>query len=106
MKNEFLSKSLKVSSALVLLFTTGCAEYHKRELEHMEPKGCVFTQTLAKEYQALANTEQHIMYDEISADYFYRKAICAMQGDCIGPTPLDKWDIPRGLLSFKPLVHV
>lgn len=93
MKNKFLAKSIKLSSVLALLAVTGCAEYHRRVLDSMEAKGPEFTRTLAKEYETLGHTEQHIMYDEWSANYYYTKAIQAKNGCPVRPTPLDCWDI-------------
>lgn len=94
MKNLFLWKSLKIGTAFVFLGITGCAEYQRQVLLHTDEKGTDFTKTLAKEYETLGNTEQHIMYDDVSADYYYRKAICAKSGNLVGPTPLEKWDLP------------
>lgn len=93
MKNKLFSRSMKIGFIVTLLATTGCAEYHKRVLEATDARGCAFTTNLAKEYEGLGKIEQDIMYDESSADYYYRKAIRSKEGYCVGPTTLDKWDI-------------
>jgi OOP family OmpA-OmpF porin len=93
MKNKLFSRGLKLGFVATLLATTGCAEYHRRVLNHTDERGCEFTRTLAKEYEDLGKIEQDIMYDEYSADYYYRKAIRSREGYCVGPTTLDKWDI-------------
>jgi OOP family OmpA-OmpF porin len=93
MNNILSSKGLKYGILVTLLATTGCAEYHRRELVCMEENGCEFTRVLAKEYEELGTIEQKIMYDEDSADYYYRKGIRAKQGYCVGPTRLGMWDI-------------
>ncbi len=89
------SISLKLSALLGLLATTGCAEYHRRVLEGMEGmKGPAFTDALAEEYGVLGTTEENIMYDEASANYYFLKAIRAKEGFCVAPTLLENWDIP------------
>ena len=93
MKSKFLTTTLRSSAIVALLAVTGCAEYNRRVLTHTEERGSEFTRTLSKEYETLGTTEQKIMYDDCSADYYYRKAICAKQGIAIGPTPLWKWNI-------------
>jgi len=93
MKDIFSSKKLRIGLVATLLGATGCAEYHKRVLQNTQERGNEFSRTLAKEYEALGKIEQDIMYDESSADYYYRKAIRSKQGYCVGPTTLDKWDI-------------
>ncbi|MBA3813181.1 MAG: OmpA family protein [Alphaproteobacteria bacterium] len=95
MKNKLFSRGLRLGLVVTLLATTGCAEYHRRVLECTDECGNEFTKTLAKEYEELGKIEQDIMYDEPSADYYYRKAICAKEGKYILPTTLDKWDIER-----------
>ncbi len=93
MKKTFLSSSLKLGAIAALVASTGCAEYHKRVLDGMDAKGSEFTTTLAKEYEELGKTEQHIMYDQCSADYYYRKAIRAKEGCSVEPACPEKWDI-------------
>jgi len=93
MKNKFLGVSVKLCSVVALLAATGCAEYHRRVLNHTPDRGTEFTSTLSEQYEELGKTEQNIMYDEVSADYYYRKAICAKLGEPVCPTPLWKWDI-------------
>lgn len=93
MKNKFFSRSLKFGFIGALLATTGCAEYHKRVLNHTAEQGSAFTRILSREYEALGNAEQDMMYDEGSADYYFTKAIRAKEGYCVGPTCLKNWDI-------------
>ncbi len=93
MKNKSLALRVKLSSIIAFLAATGCAEYHKRVLHHTEEKGPEFTRTLAQEYETLGNTEQAIMYDECSANYYFCKAIRAKGGCPVQPTLLDKWTI-------------
>ena len=100
MKSKFLVSSVKLSAAMALLLMSGCAEYHKRVLDCTEPKGNEFCDTLAKEYKILGDTEQSIMYDEISADYYYRKALKASKEcDSVLPACLEDWDIPEDKLA-------
>src|SRR5947207_6528959 len=89
MKNISLASSLKLSSMIALLATTGCAEYHKRVLKCVEDVGPEFTTILAEEYDTLCNTEQDIMYDECSANYYYVKAIRAKRGFLVEPTVVE-----------------
>lgn len=110
MENKFLAKSIKLSSVFVLLAATGCAEYHKRVLDHMEAKGPEFTQTLSKEYETLGYTEQMIMFDECAANYYYLKAIRAKEGCPVRPTSLDRWSIedeklPELQIARERLMH-
>jgi OOP family OmpA-OmpF porin len=98
MKNRLFSKGVNFGFVITLLATTGCAEYHKRVLHNTEERGCEFTRTLALEYEGLGKAEQEQMYNESSADYFYLKAICAKEGNCVGPTTLEKWDIDEDKL--------
>lgn len=95
MKNKLFSKGVKFGFVATLLATTGCAEYHKRVLHNTEERGTAFTKTLAEEYEGLGQAEQEHMYDESSADYYFRKAIRSKEGICVDPTPLEKWDIPE-----------
>lgn len=99
MKKIRSSRGLKCGFIAVLLATTGCAEYHKRVLENTDPRGCAFTRELSDQYKHLGNIEQEIMYDEYSADYYYRKAIRSKKGYCVGPTTLDKWDIEEDKIA-------
>jgi len=93
MKNKLFSKSLKCGFIVTLFAMTGCAEYHKRVLEDTPARECKFTSALAKQYEELGKFEQDIMYDEYSADYYYRKAIRSKEGYCVGPTILENWDM-------------
>jgi len=93
MKKNYLSSSLKLGAIAALVASTGCAEYHRRVLDGMEAKGSEFTTTLSKQYEELGKTEQHIMYDQCSADYYYRRAICAKEGYSVEPSHPEKWDI-------------
>lgn len=81
--------------SLCLLTLTGCAEYHKRILEDTPEKGPLFTRALAREYGALGQIEESDMYDYWSANYYFRKAICAKSGGCVAPTCLENWDLPE-----------
>lgn len=98
MKNEFLNTSLRLGAFAVLFFTVGCSEYHHRILDSMEAKGPEFTRVLSREYEELGKTEQHIMYDEASADYYFKKAIRAKEGCFVLPACPEKWDIQRDYL--------
>lgn len=99
MKSKFLVNSVKLSAAMALLLASGCAEYHKRVLETMLPAGDEFSENLAKEYEVLGDTEQNIMYDDFSADYYYRKAMKARKGcESVLPAYLENWDIPESKL--------
>jgi OOP family OmpA-OmpF porin len=101
MKNMFFAPTLKISALIGLLATTGCAEYHKRVLHNTCERGPEFTRELAKEYGGLGVTEQTIMYDEASANYYYCKAIQAKEGYPVGPTRLEQWDIdPERMPEF------
>ncbi len=93
MKNKFLATSVKLSALIVLLVSTGCAEYHRRILQSTQSTGPEFTRTLAREYESLGNTEQNIMYDEWSADYYFCKAIRAKRGYPVRPTTLNRWNL-------------
>ncbi len=93
MKNRFLAKSVKLSAFLAVLAVTGCAELHRMVLVDTMERGPEFTRTLAKEYETLGNTEQAIMYDDWSADYYFCKATYAKQGIFVRPTILCRWDI-------------
>lgn len=93
MKNKLFAIGINFGIIGSVFAITGCAEYHKRILDNMETKGPEFTRTLANEYEELGKTEQTIMYDESSADYYYLKAIEAKQGYCVQPTQLANWDI-------------
>lgn len=113
MKNIPFSRGLKSVAIAILLTMTGCAEYHRRVLEDTPETGCAFTKELAKQYEELGKIEQGIMYDESSADYYYRKAIRVKEGCLVGPTTLekDKWDIDRDKIpelaaARERLVHV
>lgn len=91
MNNKYLALT-----ALALIFTlSGCAEYHRRVLEDTPEKGPQFTKSLAKEYKALGITEEDEMFDQWSANYYFRKAICAKGGTCVAPTHLDNWGLPK-----------
>lgn len=98
MKSRLFSRGVKFGFVATLLAATGCAEYHKNVLYNTEEGGSEFTKTLALEYEGLGIAEQEQMYDEYSADYYYRKAILAKQGLCVGPTSLENWDIPEDKL--------
>ncbi len=93
MKKGIVSRGMKLCAFIALLAVTGCAEYHKRVLEHTAERGTEFTKTLAKEYEDLGKIEQYTMYDEYSADYYYLKAIYAKEGKNVGPTHLESWSI-------------
>lgn len=93
MKNMFFAPALKITTVIGLLATTGCAEYHKRVLHSTCERGPEFTRELAKEYDSLGVTEQTIMYDEASADYYFCKAILAKEGYPVDPTCLQEWNI-------------
>ncbi|MBY0500596.1 MAG: OmpA family protein [Alphaproteobacteria bacterium] len=95
MKNELLNTSLKLGAFAALFLTVGCAEYHHRVLDNMEAKGPEFTQVLSKEYEELGKTEENIMYDEASADYYFQKAIRAKEGCPVLPACPEKWDIHK-----------
>ncbi len=93
MKNKFLAKSVKLSTLIIAFAVTGCAEYHRMVLESTMERGTEFTRTLAKEYETLGNTEQAIMYDEWSANYYFCKALRAKEGYLVRPATLGRWDI-------------
>lgn len=94
MTRHYLTTVFKFSSLALLLNVTGCAEYHRRQLESTPERGPVFTRALAKEYGVLGTVEENDMYDCWSANYFFRKAICAKRGHCVGPAILSQWDLP------------
>ena len=94
MKNNLLSTGSKLAAILTLATVmTGCAEYHRSVLKHTESKASQFNCVLYKDYEALGICEEDVMYDDCSADFYFRKAICAKKGITVIPTTLDKWDI-------------
>jgi OOP family OmpA-OmpF porin len=93
MKDRCFAIGFKLSAFVALLATTGCAEYNRRVLEGMDARGPEFTRELAKEYGDLGTTEENIMYDECSANYYFQKAILAKQGYCVGPSNLARYTI-------------
>lgn len=86
MYRTYFSKSLKFALLATLLVTTGCAEYHRRELESMPNRGPQFNCSLAKEYENIGRMEQVDMFDEWSANHYFCKAILAKKGCCVLPT--------------------
>lgn len=95
MSKMYFSNGLKIGLFAALLATSGCAEYHRRVLEDMPNKGPLFNCSLAKEYENIGKIEQKDMFDGWSADYYYRRAICAKEGCCVLPTKLCEWRIPE-----------
>ena len=93
-----LATCIKLTSVMALLLTSGCAEINKRILDDTLPSGIEFNDTLAREYEVLGDTEQSIMYDEISANYYYKRAILSKDGNIVLPTCLKCWDIPEDKL--------
>lgn len=98
MKAKLFSKEFKYGMLGTLLLMTGCAEYHRRVLEDTPVCGSAFTTALAKQYEVLGEIEQNKMYDEESADWYYRKAIKAREGFYVYPTTLEKWEIEEDKL--------
>jgi OOP family OmpA-OmpF porin len=98
MKSRQLATCVKLTSVIAMLFVSGCAEINKRILDDTLPSGNEFNDTLAKEYETLGNTEQSIMFDEISANFYYKRAILAKDGNIVLPTCLNYWDIPEDKL--------
>lgn len=95
MKNKMLGISLKIGTALSLLFVTACAEMYKRNLDLMEGTGSLFSQNLAEEYENLGETEHKVMYDEASASHYFQKAMKAKMGCPVLPNVLCEWRIPE-----------
>jgi len=98
MKSRQLATCVKLTSVIAMLFVSGCAEINKRILDDTLPSGNEFNDTLAKEYETLGNTEQSIMFDEISANFYYKRAILAKDGNIVLPTCLNYWDIEEDKL--------
>lgn len=95
MKNKLLGISIKVGTALSLLFVTACAEVYKRNLEYMQGTGTEFSRNLAEEYETLGETEHKVMYDEMSAIHYFKKAIKAKMNCPVYPNVLCEWKIPE-----------
>lgn len=98
MKSRQLATCVKLTSVIAMLFVSGCAEINRRILDDTIPSGIEFNDTLAKEYETLGNTEQSIMFDEISANFYYKRAILAKDGNLVLPTCLNYWDIEEDKL--------
>lgn len=95
MNTKFLGTSFKIGTALSLLFVTACSEMHKRNLQQIQATGPEFSQRLAKEYQSLGETEQTIMYDEVSASRYFLKATRAKTGCPVMPNVLSEWRLEK-----------
>jgi OOP family OmpA-OmpF porin len=98
MKNSLLSSSSKLVALFSLVAVTGCAKYHSWVLDSTPEPTAPFNCALYKEYKCLGDIEENNMYDECSADFYYRKAICAKENKNVIPTTPEKWDIEEDRL--------
>ncbi|MCB9991274.1 MAG: OmpA family protein [Rhodospirillales bacterium] len=65
-------------------------------LNEVQPVGSPFTQHLAAEYRAFANSELNEMLDYPDALHFARKGLAAASGETVMPEPIADWNLlPR-----------
>ncbi|PCJ99875.1 MAG: cell envelope biogenesis protein OmpA [Zetaproteobacteria bacterium] len=62
-------------------------------LNEAQPVGSPFTQALAGEYKAFANTELEDMFDYPDALHFARKGLAAASGEAVMPEPVNDWNL-------------
>ncbi|MEB3701913.1 OmpA family domain protein [Candidatus Bealeia paramacronuclearis] len=91
---------LKASTTLgalagLMLMTSGCAEFYKKTYDWSDAKGTEFTKALANEYYQFGQSEENIMYDDLEAAYFMKKANKVQDGCPIMPEYLDGWKLPN-----------
>ncbi len=79
----------------VPLIVAGCAgfpgtTFELEELQRTTPSGAPFTQALAREYQAFADSERQ-QYDWFNSQHFARKGLEAAHGTAVAPESLADW---------------
>ncbi len=62
-------------------------------LNEAQPVGSPFTQALAGEYKAFANSELEDMFDYPDALHFARKGLAAAGGETVMPEPVNDWNL-------------
>lgn len=81
--------------AALMLGTTGCAEFYKKTYDWSDAKGTEFTKALADEYYHFASSEEYVMFDDLDAAYFMKKAVKVQDGCPVMPEHLDGWNLPN-----------
>lgn len=62
-------------------------------LNEAQPVGSPFTQALASEYKAFANTQLEEKFDYPDALHFARKGLSAASGEAVMPEPVSDWNL-------------
>ena len=92
-----LRKFTLVAGLVALGATTGCTAFDSFSevdaLNEAQPVGSPFTQALAAEYRAFANSELKDMFDYPDALHFARKGLAAASGDAVLPEPVSDWNL-------------
>ena len=77
--------------------TTGCTAFKSFSevdaLNDAQATGSPFTQALATEYRAFANSELRDMFDYPDALHFARKGLAAASGESVMPEPISDWNL-------------
>jgi len=94
--NTFLKNgTLMGALAALMLGTTGCAEFYKKTYDWSDAKGTEFTKALAEEYYNFGQSEENVMFDDLDAAYFMKKAVKVQDGCAVMPEHLDGWNLPN-----------
>ncbi len=88
-------RNLVLAAGVVAL--SGCTMFDTYSevdaLNEAQPVGSPFTQALAGEYKAFANTELKDMLDYPDALHFARKGLSAASGEAVMPEPVGDWNL-------------
>lgn len=88
---------LTAGIAAIAGLTSGCTAFTSfsevEALNEAQPVGSPFTQALANEYRAYANSELKDMFDYPDALHFARKGLAAAAGEVVLPEPIADWNL-------------
>ena len=83
--------------AIGVLTLGGCTMFDTysevEALNEVQPVGSPFTQALASEYKAFANTQLEEKFDYPDALHFARKGLSAASGEAVMPEPVSDWNL-------------
>jgi OmpA-OmpF porin, OOP family len=101
---KHLRHALALAALVVLSACSMVDSYNEVDrLNKAEFVGSPFTQALATEYRAFANSELDKMFDFPDALHFARKGLAAAAGEVVPPEPLENWNLrPEHLEALAP----